>query len=132
MPSDARVDFFYMPTYYSVAMLIYMLEQGFIDQNAIPEFEAVFCGGLNACTGRHMMGHGYESTEGLLDALDIFQAAGAFAFCKSHPNTCPTFVECLLNGYDFIKKSLATNRTRGEWGTDYAPRMASLVELVEE
>ncbi|WP_409967485.1 leucine-rich repeat domain-containing protein [Bengtsoniella intestinalis] len=131
MPSDARVEFFYMPTYYTVAMLIYMLEQGCIDKESIPEFETVFCGGLKACAGRHMMGHGYESTEGLLDALEIFQAAGAFAFCKKHPNTCPTFVECLLDGYDFIKHSLATNRTRGEWGTDYAQRMASLVELVE-
>ena len=72
MPSDARVEFIYMPTYTLAAYLILCklhLKDLFTKDE---ELEQGFKGILLACTGRNMTGHGYEELEGLVDALEIF------------------------------------------------------------
>lgn len=84
MPSDARVEFIYMPTYTLAAYLInckMWLGDLFTKDE---ELEEGFKGILRACTGRNMTGHGYEELDGLVDALEIFLEAPLKAFLDKY------------------------------------------------
>lgn len=89
MPSDARVEFIYMPTYTLAAYLIHckmtLKEQFTQDQ----ELEQGFKGILLASTGRNMTGHGYEEFDGLVDALEIFLEAPLKPFLTEYAKHTP-------------------------------------------
>lgn len=115
MPSDARVEFIYMPTYTLAAYLINCkmwtgdlftkdeeLEQGFIQI-------------LLACTGRNMTGHGYEELEGLVDALEIFLEAPIKAFLAKYGSEYPEFAKCVQNAIQTLY-AIAGGEAHSPWG----------------
>ena len=89
MPSDARVEFIYMPTYTLAAYLInckMILKDLFTKDEELEEgFKAI----LLACTGRGMTGHGYDELDGLVDALEIFLEAPLKAFLDKYGHNTP-------------------------------------------
>lgn len=99
MPSDARVDFFYRPTYIATAfmmkaVLLYpslMNEATFLDSdldftaNTVRNTLASF---MLACTGREFEGGGVLR---LSECLQIFEDAGVVEFIEKYPELCPEF-----------------------------------------
>ena len=101
MPSDARVDFFYTPTYLATAFiikatLIYpdLLESEDVKNKLIKA--------LLGSTARNFSGHGYESIDGKVDAMKIFIAAGTGTFISMHPYFCQEFTDLFYKTMEVI------------------------------
>ena len=101
MPSDARVDFFYTPTYLATAFII----QAVLLYPAIlapAETRSKLSKALLACTGREFYGHGYEREGGRIDAIKIFASANTYSFISKYPNLCIDFTDL----YDYTLRDI--------------------------
>ena len=117
MPSDARVEYIYMPTYTLAAYLIQCkLHLGDLFTND-PELEDGFKAILLACTGRGMTGHGYDAEYGLVDALEIFLEAPIKAFLAKHGKEYPEFTRCFKKAVKALQ-DLAEGKPASPWGED--------------
>ena len=119
VPSEARIDYFYMPTYYSTAILIKFLLDYPDKANEINDFRVCLEKGLKASAGRGLKGHGYDEISGVVEAMKIFCSAGLAQFIKQYPDLCPEFTIMITAIVDFVKKSLEEGNTRGAWDEDY-------------
>ena len=92
MPHDARVEFFYQPTYLATAFLMraVMLYPELMDETQTCRFEfelsplkLELClrSAMNACTGRDFDGAGVLS---LAECIKIFKDAGAVEFLQKY------------------------------------------------
>ena len=99
MPSDARVDFFYRPTYIATAFmmkaaLLYpslMNEATFLDSDldfTVDTVRNTLTSCMLACTGRNFEGAGVLR---LSECLRIFEDAGVIEFIEKYPDICPEF-----------------------------------------
>ena len=118
MPSDARVDFFYRPTYLATAVVIkaYMTASELLNEGSD---HLIFRGMLLGSTGRGFKGHGYDDLKGLLDTLDLFTEAGAAEFVRYHPYYCIEFKKLFRESVSMIEKRLAKGALCNEWGEDF-------------
>ena len=115
MPSDARVEFIYMPTYTLAAYLIHckmILKEQFTQDQ---ELEQGFKGILLASTGRNMTGHGYEELNGLVDALEIFLEAPLKAFLTEYGSQYPEFTKCVQKAIKTLYP-IASGEAHAPWG----------------
>lgn len=101
MPSDARVDFIYIPTYVATAFMMkaVLLYSSLLDEDEFLDSDLDFttetvkntlksC--MLACTGRGFDGAGVLS---LKECIDIFENSGATEFVDKFPEWCPEFTE---------------------------------------
>jgi hypothetical protein len=88
MPSDARVDFFYIPTYISSAILIYAAMNYPDEVKRFDAFNNILACALYTSTLRDFEGHGYE---GRGECRAIFQSVGINKFLEEYPQVCPQF-----------------------------------------
>lgn len=113
MPSDARVDFIYHPSYDCCQALIKALlvlsksvDNTLSDKGAatgsrnydaslsielIPRIEQALRSGLSFCCGRNLEGHGIEGLSDQIETMNGFIAAGAVELMKSNRALCPDF-----------------------------------------
>jgi hypothetical protein len=80
MPSDARVMYFYTPTYIATGILLNAKLNYPETVKQIDGFDVVLKKGLLASTGRGFQGHGHDYLDGLIKALNIFVLAKAHIF----------------------------------------------------
>jgi hypothetical protein len=129
IPSDARVDFCYMPTYIGAA--IFMRE--FLKQGK-PEADftrKILESALTSSLGRGLSGHGYEGESGTLEALDVFKEGGLRAFLDTAPNVCPEFHAMVWNIIDSHTAELRErNCITGSWGEDYTDHWERLLSEI--
>ncbi len=92
MPSDCRVALAYTPTYLATAILMYC-RMKYKTVRDFPDARRALKKGMLVSTWRDFMGHGYEAEEGFMDAMQIFETAGAEAFIRKYPKFCPEFTE---------------------------------------
>ena len=88
VPSDARVDYCFMPTYLGTAILMKGLTGGELGALAQPLSKA-----MQFCTHRGFSGHGYEAESHRQAVLRIFRMAGCREFVSAHPGLCEAFTE---------------------------------------
>ena len=114
MPSDARVDFFYRPTYIATAfmmkaVLLYpslMNEATFLDLDLDFTVDAVrntLTSCMLACTGREFDGAGVFR---LADCIKLFEEAGASEFISKYPGVCREFNELYEKRKAFLDNNL--------------------------
>jgi len=144
MPADARVDFFYRPTYLGAAIIIRLLlrhpqladektELGWEDEDELRRLlKDVFPGLLLGCTGRGFQGHGYDALEGLLDTLHCFAKAGAPEFIEKYPEICPEFGKLFAESIAEIRAGAEAGTLQNEWGVDYGKEAAELLQLADQ
>jgi hypothetical protein len=99
MPSDARVDFFFIPTYISCAILIYAAMNYPEEIKRFDAFNTILTNGLITSTFRNFEGHGYDGPE---ECRAIFKSVGVNKFLEEHPEICPQFT-------DLWNKKMLTN-----------------------
>lgn len=127
VPSDARVDFCYMPTYYGAAILMKEYLTG--KRHIVSELEM----GLQASLGCGFLGHGYEAEKGRIDAIKVFIKGGLRKFLETEREICPEFHNkvnnivhrynsCLLRGDDY---------TKGFWNEDYSSPWQEIVDQLK-
>ncbi len=132
MPGDARVDFFYRPTYLGAAIMIRSVllhpellgsedRYGAAVQKALP-------GLLLACTGRGFLGHGYDRLRGLIETLTVFTKAGAAEFIQKYPELCHEFSDLYIQSMKMLEEKVEDHTVRNEWGDDYTKEALALLK----
>lgn len=118
MPSDARVDFFYRPTYIATAImmkaiLLYpslMNESIFMDSEldfTVDTVKTTISALMLGCTGRNFEGAGVMK---LNDCIKLFVDAGAEDFLKKYPNLCPEFTSLFCEAKQFVDSGAISDR----------------------
>ena len=111
MPSDARVDYIYRPTYIATAFMMkaVLLYPGLMNEATFLGSELKFtvdtvketlsaC--MLACTGRDFDGAGVLK---LKDCVKLFTDAGADEFLKKYPDLCPQFTKLYREKKAFVE-----------------------------
>ena len=117
IPTDARVDFIYTPTYICSAILIkaYLTDPEAFNLKA----KSSLYSGLKISTAINLRGHGYEALKGQIDALKIFQKAGLKEFIDLYPDFCPEFSEMIEKITAEYQKKEDEEKFLGPWGESY-------------
>ena len=114
VPSEARVDFVYTPTYIAAAIFmreLFNLEKGSEESSYIGILEKA----LAFCLGRGLRGHGYEAEKGMLEAIDIFRKGGLKNFLATAPNICPEFHAMIWQIIDRDLPEIMSIRKNSHW-----------------
>ena len=128
MPSDARVMYFYTPTYIAIGMLLNTKLNYPETVKQIAGFDVALKKGLLASTGRGFQGHGYDYLDGLIKALNIFVLAKAHIFVELYPNYCQEFTRLFKESLQCCERLIKTNKTKGDWGEDYSIKLNCLTQ----
>ena len=125
VPSDARVDFCYIPTYICSAILMktHLLAPGLSD-----DIGQALIKSLELCCGRQLKGHGYEAFEGQLNALTIFRYGAVREFLSAYPDICPDFYRMIKDLIKDLRRRCETGEFSGPWGENYEQAIIDLVE----
>ena len=128
MPSDARIDFFYRPTYLGTAIIMHLL---LTDDSLLsaPEKKKTFRGMLLGCTSTGFAGHGYDGLQEMIATMHIFAANGADRFLKKYPQFSPEFTATYNKCLQEIKDRLKTNTVQNFWGEDYTTDAEAVINL---
>lgn len=129
MPSDARIDFLYWPTYcITMAMMVaYMMKLN----DEIEGFDDCFKLGLEACTKRNFRGYTYEAQDGRIKVLSMFIESGLFVFLKENKNLCPRFNVCIKRIFTEMQERLDQGNTICDLGIDYEEEFKNIIKLKE-
>ena len=131
MPSDARVDFFYRPTYIATAIVMkaHMMLPGLLKAKSDT---MTFHGMLLGSTGRGFKGHGFDDLKGLIDTLSIFAEAGVAAFIRRYPDYCEEFTNLLNTSITMLSDMLHNGSVCNEWGEDYSKDAQQVVRRIQQ
>ena len=127
MPSDARVEYFYWPTYIAAAIgmkacLLYPGILGKVGTQDGQNAEEILRAILLACTGRGFRGHGFDDVKGLVEVTEFFIDHGAREFIEQCEIPCPEFTECFTQALLFLLAGVSRGSVAGDWGDDYTER----------
>ena len=117
IPSDARVDFCHEPTYICSSILMKAYLTG--DSKLKEKIETPLIHGLERCCCRNLTGHGYDSLQGQIEALNIFMKGGLREFIDLHPDLNSKFTEMILNIMVEFDAREEQEIFKGTWGEDY-------------
>jgi len=117
MPSDARVDFFYKPTYIGTAIIMKAVMKY---PDLLKMYERVFHGLLLGCTGRGFKGHGFDDLRGMIETLKIFTTADCEIFVEKYPEVCIEFTNLYKEAMKELENRFEEGRVCNEWGEDYS------------
>lgn len=126
IPSDARIDFIYTPTYLCTAILMkaYMSDAESFTLNA----KSALTKGLKMSCAKNFRGHGYDAFKGQIEALNIFIKAGIREFIDLHPNLCLEFTEMIENITSTCNDKIIRSDFTGPWGESYEDDIKSVME----
>lgn len=129
-PSDARVYYKYIPTYYATAALMYAdLYDDFV--RASEEKEALLRG-LEIAKGRGLCGHGFEATASMLESLNVYKKAGLYEWIKEPGNLDNEFGKMIQDLIENLKNAVATGRTVSDWQEDFKEQFENEIAEYEE
>ena len=124
IPSDARVDFCYIPTYLATAAL---MKAYMSDPKSFTEKETLaLSNGLKISTSRNLRGHGYEGLKGQIEAVNIFMKAGLNEFMYLHHGLCPEFSEMIDKIVSAFADMEAQGKFTGSWGESYEDEIRAI------
>ena len=117
IPSDARVDFCYMPTYICSSIL---MKACLTDSSSFgDERKSALSRGLKMSCARNLRGHGYEALKSQIEALNIFMKAGLNEFLDLYPDLCPEFSEMIERIASRFHEMETDGKFTGQWGESY-------------
>ena len=117
IPSDARVDFCYVPTYICTAALM----KAYLtcpDEFTDKEKSALVAGLKMSCV-KNLRGHGYDAFKGQIEALKLFMKAGLNEFMDQYPELCPEFTKMIGGIISSFSERKSDKRFKGMWGESY-------------
>ena len=107
--SDIRVAYAYMPTYFATAALIAAdlkvnFKKDSIEKNALVS-------GLIFATGRNLVGHGYDATASLLEAIAIYKNAGVYKWMRENREFTEEFCNMFEGHIQTFRHLVESGRT---------------------
>jgi hypothetical protein len=130
LPSDARVDFIFRPTYIATATLARAYCDHSEIASAIPGYLHALTAGMRFCSHRNLQGHGYEADEGAIDALQMLSMGKVPWLLQRHPDFCPELKRVIDVVADDMANRLASGSAHGAWGEDYSDGFRSALETM--
>ncbi len=132
MPSDARIEYYYWPTYLAAALTMKacLLYPGIIEKVSLPSgqsAENILRSVLLGCTGRGFRGHGFDNVRGLVEVTEFFIEHGARDYIEHFGNPCQEFTECLNQALLFLLNGVSRGSVAGDWGDDYTDRACDIL-----
>ena len=126
MPSDARVDYFYMPTYLGTAIV---MKAVMAYPDLLKEYGSVVQGLLLGCTGRGFKGHGFDDLKGLIETLRIFAEADCEGYLTNNPEGCTECASLYRESMKILEKLFVAGQVCNEWGEDYTEAAKTVLDL---
>lgn len=128
VPSDARVDFVYHPTYTCCQILIKALLAGNANVDILPALKR----GLEFSCGRRLLGHGFEDVQDQVRVVQTFADAGIATLLDQQPALCPEFSTMLTEIIDGYVKRVEDCDTFLPHGGNITVEMMHVVEAFRE
>ncbi len=126
--SDCVVYFALIPTYCASAALVAAELKGI----GTAKTNEALLGGLKfAATMRGLIGHGFDATHDLLEAIDIYKDAGIYEWLKKNPGKAPEFEMTIRKRILEMKEALAENRVFSDWDRNFSEEFSTEVEDYE-
>jgi hypothetical protein len=127
MPSDARVEFAYFPTYMAVAWLCLIRQNHPEIAARLDDFDKTLGRGLRFASYRKLQGHGHEADRQCLDAIEILSLGKVFSYIRDDRSRSPAFGRMLNE----VESKISDKMPRStDWGrTDPARRERALALL---
>lgn len=97
MPSDARVDFIFRPTYLATATLCRCLYEFPIIALSIKGYREALEQGLLFCTYRNFEGHGFDADDGIRETLRILSIGKVTWLIDRHKDLCPELAKIIAD-----------------------------------
>ena len=124
IPGDARVDFCWMPTYISTAIL---MKTYLTDSYSFTSAEkSALLDGLKMSCTRNLRGHGYDAFKGQIEALEIFMKAGLREFLDIHKDFCAEFSEMISKIIAKFEDMESKGEFLGPWSESYESQIKSV------
>lgn len=130
MPSDARIDFIFTPTYVAVATLSRTLQDHPTIAIQIPGFFNSLKRGMLFCTYRELQGHSYEAIDGMLDAIMILSIGKVPSLLDAEPKLSKKLRDLFKKIEASLSERLLTGETLGPWGEDYSQGYQAALETL--
>jgi len=130
MPSDARVDFVFRPTYAAVATLSRTLVDHPIVALRIPGYLAALKRGMRFATYRGLGGHGFDADLGAIHALRILSMGNVPWLLDRHPDLCPSLHRIIRQVANTMQHRLSSGQASGPWGEDLSTGFRQAIETL--
>ncbi len=127
MPSDARVDFIYWPSYIALATLSWIHRNHPAVTAVIPAFESSLRRGLDFASGRNFGGHGYESDQERIAAIEVLAKGEVFSVVRAQPGFSWRFERAMNRAREALQRRLADNQGWGSIDEDRARKALQLL-----
>ena len=96
IPSDARVQYLYRPSYACCQVLMrFLLNDGAVKGEGVARVKEALDRGLAFCCTRKLAGHGYDSLAEQMEDAILFAECGAQAIRYVYPDIAPQFFQLL-------------------------------------
>ena len=126
VPTEARIDFCYIPTYVCSAILMKAYLSG--EMHFTAKARNALQRGLENCCARNLRGHGFEALKEQIKSLNLFFKAGLREFLDLNHEFCPQFSEMI----DSIKANFARMEAEGNftgpWNESYEDEILAVNE----
>lgn len=130
MPSDARVDFVYRPTYIAASIMM-AAAMRYPSVWKLEHFEEDLYDLLNGSMGRGFMGSGYDANIGLLDTLELFAKGRVADFLHRYPEINPKFTKAFNEAVTFLETDVCTGKMKDSWsGKTFIQRGEKILEEI--
>lgn len=128
MPSDARVDFLYRPTYVCCQIMMRALLGGKLSVEQGQRVKTALSCGLAFSCGRGLNGHGIEDLERQCEDVTDFGHAGITEIAKRYPMLCPEFFSLINKIGDEYVERIANGDVIYYFGSNLAQKILTAAE----
>ncbi len=129
MASDARCEFFCLPTYLMTQCMIASVLKSPKLMNS-QEIRDALHRGLNGCTVRGLLGHGYDAVPVLHENLQMFLEAGYEAFAIRYPQISPEFHAMFRSALSGVKKCYKSGKHVFDWGVNQKDAQEAILKAI--
>jgi len=131
MPSDARIDFIFEPTYIAVAILTYVKSSFHDVAISVEGFDDCLKNGMKFSTLRQLSGHGYASFESTLNAIRIFDLGRVPEYLSKNRSFNIDLYLLFQQIYHQVVSDLNHKNTKDLWSNDLSSGMKEIVEKLQ-
>ncbi len=126
--SDCVVYYALIPTYCATAALMYA---DLMNPLTNDKRMAMLSGLRFAAELRGFIGHGFDATNDLLEAINIYKKAGLYKWLRKNDGIAKEFQRTIIKRVMEMKEALADGRVYAGWDEDYTERFTREVEDFE-
>lgn len=132
MPSDARVEFVYKPTYLAATIMMTAMNRysGIAESKILKNTLSAV---LEATIGRQFRGAGYDENEGFVDTMRIFGTGDTLEFIGKYPSINERFVSKFKEAFAFLEEGICSGKVKNAWsGEDYREKGVKILAMYDK